>query len=265
MIRPPGLFLPSRRLSTGLFRRERSLRTPRRVLPRWMRYPETCAAGDLVQVGPDGKIRVNAGAIVVSGNSDDCCCSEGSTPGVPCIHCGASTPKYYAVTFSGISWNTGGCVNCRCIATDPGCFQEHSTIRDGNPNATYIVTQITSCVWRFVGSGLPAQGCIRFVTACGGTPSCMDQGPPDCGTTTGGCNTYGPGVITIYLTRFSFPTYGYTLTFDVTTSAQLFSGTVTGLTSNCLASFSITNSYTGPHGGDPCSPSRGGSATIAPA
>jgi hypothetical protein len=61
-------------------------------------------AGNLIQVGSDGKVRVKSNGIVVAGAGDPCCCS-------PCIQtCGGSAlkaPSAFVVTISG--WSNACC------------------------------------------------------------------------------------------------------------------------------------------------------------
>lgn len=54
----------------------RTLRTPRRILPRWGRPSAILTAGDLLQVDPDGKIKIKENGIVVAGSTDNCCCDS---------------------------------------------------------------------------------------------------------------------------------------------------------------------------------------------
>ncbi len=116
----------------------------------WRPSRNLYGSGNLVQVGPDGKVRVRSGAAgnagaAVAGANDPCCCIAAPPPPPPfgaCECCSDRTPANFTVTVSGI-------INCTCFLSLDGFYRSLIGSINGN---TYCVPQASRCSWRLTGS-----------------------------------------------------------------------------------------------------------------
>jgi hypothetical protein len=131
----PHIEVPMRCFRCGKWRRpRRTLRTPRRILPRWDRRQSIVNVAG-VQVNTDGAVLVNAdGAEIVSEAGDPCCCTSTS---IFCANCPDSAPAFVTVTGTDIE------IDPRCM----GCGSNQVKFNSGTLSGEWCVPYLPDCQW----------------------------------------------------------------------------------------------------------------------